>query len=100
MSAVEVLGPKGPALYGGTDMLTWARNQLEIAGQIVDNPGGGLLFATQTVGQVRSALEEADGVRWRDAIELLEQAEERAVRRDFNRARELIREARNQVGQT
>ena len=100
MSAVEVLGPKGPAPYGGADMLTWAHNQLEIAGQIVDNPGGGLLFAAQTMGQVRSALEEADGARWRDAIELLEQAEERAVHREFNRARELIREARNRVGQT
>jgi len=99
MSAVDVRGPKGPALYGGVDMLTWVHNQLEIAGQIVDNPGGGLLFATQTMGQVRSSLEEADGVRWRDAIELLEQAEERAVHRDFHRARELIGEARNQVRQ-
>jgi len=99
MSSVEVLGPKGPALYGGTDMLTWARNQLEIAGQIVDNPGGGLLFATQSIGQVRSALAEADGVRWREAVELLEEAEDRAVHREFGRARELISEARSRLDQ-
>lgn len=99
MSAVEVLGPKGPALYGGVDMLTWAHNQLEIASQIVDNPGGGLLFATQTIGQVRSALEDADGVRWREVVERLDRAEDRAVRRDFGRARELIREARSRLDQ-
>jgi hypothetical protein len=99
MSVVEVLGPKGPGLYGGVDMLTWAHNQLEIASQIVDNPGGGLLFATQTIGQVRSALEDADGVQWREVIGLLDQAEDRAVRRDFNRARELIKEARGRLDQ-
>jgi hypothetical protein len=99
MSVVEVLGPKGPGLYGGVDMLTWARNQLEIASQIVDNPGGGLLFATQTIGQVRSALEDADGVQWREVIGLLDQAEDKAVRRDFNRARELIKEARGRLDQ-
>jgi len=80
-------------------MLTWARNQLEIADQIVDNPGGGLLFATQSIGQVRSALAEADGVRWREVTELLEQAEDRAVRREFGRARELISQARSRLDQ-
>ena len=99
MSVVEVLGPKGPGLYGGVDMLTWAHNQLVIASQIVDNPGGGLLFATQTIGQVRSALEDADGVQWREVIGLLDQAEDKAVRRDFNRARELIKEARGRLDQ-
>jgi hypothetical protein len=93
MSAVEVLGPKGPVRYGGADLLTWVHNQLEIASQIVDNPGGGLLFATQTIGQVRAALEEADADRWRPAIELLEAAEDRAIRRDYARARALIRRA-------
>src|SRR5207302_417680 len=83
MSAVEVLGPKGPVRYGGTDMLTWIHNQLVIASQIMDNPGGGLLFATQTIGQVRAALEESDAERWRDVIALLAEAEDRAVRRDF-----------------
>lgn len=99
ISAVEVLGPKGPALYGGADMLTWARNQLDIAGQIMDNPGGGLLFATQAIGQVRSALAESDGPRWREVVERLERAEDRAVRREFGRARELISEARGRLDQ-
>ena len=93
MSPVEVLGPKGPARYGGADMLTWARHQLQIAGQIVDNPGGGLLFATQTIGQVRATLEEADRERWQEVVELLASAEDRAVRREYEPARELLREA-------
>ena len=96
---MEVLGPKGPALYGGADMLTWARNQLKIACEIIDNPGGGLLFATQSIGQVGSALAESDGARWREVVELLEQAEDRAVRREFGRARELISEARSLLDQ-
>jgi hypothetical protein len=99
MPAVEVLGPKGPARYGGADLLTWVRNQLEIASQIVDNPGGGLLFATQTIGQVRSALAEADADRWRPALALLEAAEDRAIRRDFAGARELVRQARERIDQ-
>lgn len=94
MSAVDVRGPKGPARYGGADMLTWAHNQLEIADQIVDNPGGGLLFATQTIGQVRASLAEADADRWRDTIAKLAEAEDRAVRRDFTGARALLSEAR------
>jgi hypothetical protein len=97
MPAVEVLGPKGPARYGGADLLTWMHNQLEIASQIVDNPGGGLLFATQTIGQVRSALAEADADRWRPVLILLESAEDRAIRRDYSRARDLIRQAREQI---
>lgn len=98
MSAVEVLGPKGPARYGGADMLTWARNQLVIAGQIIDNPGGGLLFATQTMGQVRSALEEADSNRWEQVIYLLQEAEDAAVRRRFEIARERLEQARERLG--
>lgn len=94
MSAVEVLGPKGPARYGGADLLTWAHSQLDIATRIVDNPGGGLLFATQTIGQVRAALAEADADRWQAAVALLESAEDQAVRRDFTRAREGIRRTR------
>lgn len=97
MSAVEVLGPKGPARYGGADMLTWVRNQLDIASQIIDNPGGGLLFATQTIGQVRSALAEADADRWQGAIALLEAAEDRAVRRDYAGARERLHAARETI---
>ena len=97
MSAVEVLGPKGPARYGGADLLTWVHNHLEIASQIVDNPGGGLLFATQTIGQVRSALAEADADRWRAALTLLESAEDHGIRRNFAGARDLIRQARERI---
>ncbi len=96
---MEVLGPKGPARYGGADMLTWVHNQLEIASQIVDNPGGGLLFATQTIGQVRAALAEADADRWQEALALLGVAEDRAVRRDFAGARDLLRQAREKIDQ-
>lgn len=99
MSAVEVLGPKGPARYGGADMLTWVHNQLEIADQIVDNPGGGLLFATQTIGQVRAALAEADADRWQGALTLLEAAEDRAVRRNYAAVRDLLRQARQKIDQ-
>jgi hypothetical protein len=99
MSAVEILGPKGPARYGGADMLTWAHNQIQIASQIIDNPGGGLLFATQTIGQVRAALTEADADRWRETLTLLADAEDRGVRRDFAGARELLRRAREKLDQ-
>jgi hypothetical protein len=99
MPAVEVLGPKGPSRYGGADLMTWAHNQLEIASQIVDNPGGGLLFATQTMGQVRSALAEVDADRWRQAIMLLESAEDRAIRRHFSGTRDLLGQAREQLDQ-
>jgi hypothetical protein len=97
MPGVDVLGPKGPARYGGADLLTWVHSQLAIASQIADNPGGGLLFATQTIGQVRSALAEADADRWRPSLALLETAEDRVIRRDYSRARDLIRQAREQI---
>jgi hypothetical protein len=93
MSAVDVLGPKGPARFGGADMPTWVHNQLRIAGEIVDNPGGGLLFATQTIGQVRAALTEADSDRWQPVVALLDQAEDSAVRRDFGATRDLLARA-------
>lgn len=92
MCAVEILGPKGPSRYGGVDMLTWVRNQLAIAGQIMDNPGGGLLFATQTVGQVKAAFQEQDPDRWEEVVRLLDRAEECAVRREFSQARDLLHE--------
>ncbi len=79
-------------------MLTWARHQLQIADQIVDNPGGGLLFATQTVGQVKAALNEADEARWQDVVDLLGRAEDRMVRRAFDAARALLREAGEHLG--
>ena len=93
MSAVEVLGPKGPVRHGGVDLLSWAREQLKVATEIVDNPGGGLLFATQTMGQVRSALADADGEHWKDVVGILDQAEDSALRREYGRARELVDQA-------
>lgn len=98
MCAVEVLGPKGPVRYGGVDMLTWARHQLRIADEIVDNPGGGLLFATQTMGQVKAALNETDEERWQEVVALLGRAEDHGVRREFESARELLREAAGKLG--
>jgi adhesin HecA-like repeat protein len=93
MSTVEVLGPKGPVRHGGVDLLRWAREQLTLAAEIVDNPGGGLLSATQAIGQVRAALEDAGGRPGKDLVPILEQAEDAALRRHFDRARELIGEA-------
>lgn len=90
---MEVLGPKGPVRYGGVDVVTWARGQLEVATEIVDNPGGGLLFATQTIGQVKTALVDADGKRWDEVVHLLNQAEDAAVRRRYHDAKSLVLEA-------
>lgn len=73
----------------------WSLGQLEIAAQIIDNPGGGLLFATQTLGQVRSTLQEDDEDRWAGVCETLERAEDHGVRREFDAARGLIGEARS-----
>jgi hypothetical protein len=97
---VEILRPKGPKPYGGVGLLPWARNELLIAEQIMDNPGGGLLFATQTVGQVKSALSEADHKRWRRVVELLDDAEDLMVRRQFEPARKLLVEARDALPET
>jgi hypothetical protein len=96
---VEVLGPKGPHDHSGAELPEWARNQLVIAEQIVDNPGGGLLFATTAVGQVKVALvERAEGSeeerhRWEPVIELLGRVEDDMVRRRFDSARAGLREA-------
>ncbi|HZV49788.1 MAG TPA: hypothetical protein VFD49_08470 [Candidatus Dormibacteraeota bacterium] len=98
MSQVEVLGPKGPLRHGGVDLLTWARNQLRVASEIVDNPGGGLLFASQTIGQVRAALAETDDPRWSPLVELLERAEDATVHRDFRRARATLAQAGDVLG--
>ena len=91
---MDILGPKGPKPYGGAGLLAWAQNGLLIADQIMDNPGGGLLFASQTVGQVKAALREADRSRWRKAVELLDEAEDLMVRRQFAAAREQLQKAR------
>ena len=79
--------------YPGDQVIPWARRQLELALEILDNPGGGLLFATQTIGQVRAGLQERDPERWEDIVPLLERAEDLAVHREFEESRLLLAEA-------
>jgi hypothetical protein len=88
---VDVTGVKGP--HTPTDIVGWARAQLEIARAIVDNPGGGLLFATQAVGQVKAALQEHGEDHFGEVVEILDRAEDRAIKREFEDARKLIAEA-------
>jgi hypothetical protein len=87
---MEVLHPKKLETHPGDSIVGWARAQLEIARQILDNPGGGLLFATQTIGQVKSGLQERDAARWEDVVALLDRVEDAAVRREFDTARGLL----------
>lgn len=87
---MEVLRPKPLDTHPGDEIVGWAREQLGIARDIVDNPGGGLLFATQTIGQVRAALHERDAERWKEAVSVLENAEDAAVHREFATARQLL----------
>jgi hypothetical protein len=95
---MEVLRPKKLETHPGDSVIGWARDQLAIARQILDNPGGGLLFATQTIGQVSSALREADVARWEKVIALLGEAEDAAVHREFDTARALLDQARAKLG--
>ena len=90
---VDVTLPKPLDTHPGDEIVGWARAQLAIARSILDNPGGGLLFATQTIGQVRSGLTERDAARWQDVAGILERAEDAGVRREFADARKLIDEA-------
>lgn len=78
--------------FGGTDMLTWARHQLGVARDILDNPGGGLLFATQAIGQVKAALAEQGRGEYDEIESLLDAAEEHAVRREYDMARARVTE--------
>ena len=100
---MEVLGPKGPSTHTGADLLAWAHNQLVIADQIMDNPGGGLVFATTAVGQVKAALAERASLseeerhRWEPVVSLLDRVEEDIVRRRFDSARAGLREAMQAV---
>ena len=94
---MEVLRPKQLDTHPGEEIVGWARDQLAIARSILDNPGGGLLFATQTVGQVRSGLHERDAARWQEVASLLDRAEDAAVRREFSIARQLIDEASSKL---
>jgi hypothetical protein len=88
---MDVLRPKALDTQPGDSILGWARAQLEIAGQIMDNPGGGLVFATQTIGQVKSGLRERDAGRWEEIIRELDRVEDAAVRREFGPARALLK---------
>lgn len=89
---MDVLRPKELETHPGEEIVGWARGQLEIARSILDNPGGGLLFATQTVGQVKAGLSERDPERWEDVVAVLDKAEDAAVRREFDTARRLLDE--------
>jgi hypothetical protein len=89
---MDVLRPKELETHPGEEIVGWARGQLDIARSILDNPGGGLLFATQTVGQVRAGLSERDPERWAHVVAILDQAEDAAVRREFDTARHLLDE--------
>jgi len=94
---VDVTKPKPLDTHPGDEIVPWARGQLGIARSILDNPGGGLLFATQTVGQVRAALQERDARRWEAVAARLQGAEDAAVHREFADARRLIDEALNLI---
>lgn len=90
---VDVTRPKPLDTHPGDEIVVWARAQLAIARSIIDNPGGGLLFATQTMGQVRSGLTERDPARWKETVTTLERAEDAGIRREFASARTFIDEA-------
>jgi hypothetical protein len=95
---MEVLRPKELDTYPGDRIVSWARVQLEIARSILDNPGGGLLFATQTVGQVKSGLHERDPERWEAVVAMLDKVEDAAVRREFETARRVLDEVLGTLG--
>lgn len=90
---VDVTRPKPLDTHPGDEIVGWARGQLAIARSILDNPGGGLLFATQTIGQVRSGLQERDAARWQPVLDALFVAEDAAIRREFATAKASIDEA-------
>jgi hypothetical protein len=89
---VDVRQPKPLDTHPGDEIIAWARDQLDIARSILDNPGGGLLFATQTIGQVKAALHERDHQRWEELVKKLDGAEDAAVHREFADTRRLIDE--------
>lgn len=95
---VDVRQPKELDTHPGDEIVAWAREQLKIARSILDNPGGGLLFATQTIGQVRAGLTERDATRWTNVLQPLAAAEDAAIRREFDAARNQIDEAMTALG--
>lgn len=90
---IDVTRPKELDTHPGDEIVTWARDQLNIARAILDNPGGGLLFATQTIGQVRAGLAERDADRWEGVFKLLAEAEDATIHRQFAEARRILEEA-------
>lgn len=94
---VDVRSPKGPHRPAGPQLVAWARQQLRIASEIVDNPGGGLLSATQAMGQVRVSLLSADAEKHGAAARALVRAEDAAIHRDFDAARSAIAEAQSHL---
>ena len=96
---MDVTGIKGPQTPGKDRLAHWALNQLLIAGTIMDNPGGGLLFATQTMGQVRAALKESREERFREPLLLLAEAENAAIRREFKHSLDLVRMVTVKLGE-
>jgi hypothetical protein len=97
---VEVLRPKELETHPGESVIPWARRQLELAREILDNPGGGLLFATQTMGQVRAALQERDADRWEELVKLLDRAEDLAVHREFDDSRQHLSQSIEKLSST
>ena len=95
---MEVLRPKELDTHPGDEIVSWARHQLDIARSILDNPGGGLLFATQTIGQVKAGLHERDPDLWDGVVAILDRAEDAAVRREFDASRGLLDEAAKKLG--
>jgi hypothetical protein len=95
---MEVLRPKELDTHPGDQIVSWARSQLAIARSILDNPGGGLLFATQTVGQVKAGLHERDPERWEEVVAILDDAEDAAIRREFETAQGMLDEAVRKLG--
>jgi len=95
---VDVHSPKPLDTHPGDEIVAWAREQLRIARSILDNPGGGLLFATQTMGQVRSALHERDAERWKETVSALDNAEAAAVHREWVSSKRLMDEALENLG--
>jgi hypothetical protein len=87
---MDVLRPKELDTHPGDRIVGWAHGQLQIARSILDNPGGGLLFATQTIGQVKAGLRERDEDRWAEVVAMLDHAEDAAVRREWATSRQLL----------
>jgi len=77
-----MIGVMGELRTGAVDLrkatrtqLTGVRDQLQVAIDILDNPGGGLLFSYQALGQARAHLEATAPERWEAAIKDLAEAE-------------------------